>query len=147
MNMPRIMPVADDQLGELFALYNEYDRPADAHPEPADARSLLARIRNQGGEIFVAVEDGILGTYMIHICQNLTRSGRPYATIENVICSARQRRSGVGRALMEHAIEHARKHNCYKLMLQTGEHRSENHAFYTACGFTGGKRAFQLRLP
>ena len=29
---------------------------------------------------------------------------------------------------------------------ETGEKRVGNHAFYEACGFTGGKRAFQLRL-
>ena len=36
----------------------------------------------------MAIVDGaIVATYTIYICQNLTRSGRPFALVENVICA------------------------------------------------------------
>jgi len=142
----KVRPVSEEQLPQLFALYDEYDRPKDEHPSLEAAITVLSDIRSQKGEIFVATNPEILGTYMIHVCHNLTRSARPYAVIENVICRASHRRSGVGKVLMDHAIVYAKRCGCYKIFLQTGESRTENHSFYEACGFEGGKRAFQIRL-
>lgn len=142
----KINPISSDQLQELFELYDEYNRPRDQHPDIEEANNILAQIRRQDAEIFVAVDPSILGTYMIHICHNLTRSGRPYAIVENVICKSTIRRSGVGRQLMEHAIEYAQSKGCYKLALQTGIARTENHQFYEACGLASDKRAYQIRF-
>lgn len=142
-----IVPVPVERLAELFALYDEYDRPRETHPDLAHSAEILGDIRKQKGEIFVALEEqALVGTYMIHICSNLTRCGRPFGVIENVICAAASRRTGIGRLLMTHAADHAQRLGCYKIFLQTGENRVENHAFYEACGFQRGKQAYQIRF-
>lgn len=47
---------------------------------------------------------------------------------------------------MNHAREHAREHDCYKLMLATGADSTRNRAFYESCGFVGNKIGFQIRF-
>ncbi len=136
-----VLPLPNEMILDLFALYDEKDRPNDVHPSRERAIEILASIRAQDGEVFAAIKDGVLvGTYMITICQNLTRGGMPFAVIENVFCKASYRRTGVGLALMKHAQQYARDANCYKVSLQTGATRTENHAFYEACGFQSTKR-------
>lgn len=136
-----------DRAVEIFGLYDAFDRPADQHLLPAQATRVLQKIRGQGGDIVVAEVNGkFVGTYSIHICQNLARNGRPFGVIEHVVCLAEYRRQGIGRALMEHAILYAKEHDCYKVCLQTGQARRENHAFYEACGSKGDKRGYQVRF-
>ena len=142
-----IEPLPDEMIGELFAIYDEKDRPNDDHPSTDKALQILSAIRAQGGEVFAAMQDGVLvGTYMITVCQNLTRGGMPFAVIENVFCKAAHRRTGIGRKLMHHARQYALDANCYKVFLQTGANRTENHAFYEACGFKSTKRGYQIHL-
>jgi GNAT superfamily N-acetyltransferase len=142
-----IEPLPDDLILDLFALYDEKDRPNDMHPPREGALQILAAIRAQGGEVFAALRDEeLVGTYSVFICQNLTRGGMPFAIIENVFCKASMRRTGIGRALMEHAKEFARSANCYKVFLQTGARRTENHAFYESCSFQSTKRGYQVHF-
>ncbi len=89
----------------------------------------------------VADEDGkISASCNVAIIPNLTRSARPYAVIENVITHPDARRKGLGRKVMEKAMAFAGMHNCYKVMLLSGSHRLEAHAFYESLGFSGSKK-------
>jgi GNAT superfamily N-acetyltransferase len=143
----RIAPLPLDRVDEIFALYDSFDRPADRHLPKSQAVEALERIRRHEGEVFVAERDGkLVGTYSIYVCHNLARGGRPFAVIEHVVCLAGYRRQGIGRALMEHAITQARERGCYKVLLETGKSKPENHAFYEACGFKNDKRAYQIRF-
>ncbi len=54
----------------------------------------------------VAVVDGqLVGTADLLVDPNLTHRCEPWAIVENVIVASTARRTGVGRALMEHLIE------------------------------------------
>src|SRR5262245_38107685 len=92
-----IVPIQSDRIDEVMRIYDTFDRPRDPSISTEIARSTLQRIRDQAGEVFVAMVDGaIAATYTVHICQNLTRAGRPFAVIENVICAPTYRRQGIG---------------------------------------------------
>ena len=54
------------------------------------------------------------------IVPNLTRGGRPYALVENVVVHSQYQKMGVGRQMVTHAIAKAREANCYKVMLLSG---------------------------
>jgi GNAT superfamily N-acetyltransferase len=143
----RIVPLPLDRVDEIFALYDSFDRPPDRHLPKSQAVEALERIRQHEGEVFVAEQDGkLVATYSIYVCHNLARGGRPFAVIEHVVCLAGYRRQGIGRALMEHASTQASERGCYKVLLETGKSKPENHAFYEACGFTNDKRAYQIRF-
>lgn len=76
---------------------------------------------------------------------NITRSGRPYGVIENVVTHAACRRSGYGRLVMQAAIDAAKNRHCYKIMLMSGMDRGHAHEFYTSLGFDkDAKQAFVI---
>ena len=132
---------------EVVALYDDYNRPKDASiSEKAELQSLQA-IRDQYGEVYVAILDGeIVGTYSMYCCFNLARATRPFGVIENVICKTKYRRQGIGKALMQHAISIAESDGWYKVCLQTSSMSKRNIAFYNACGFTADKQGLQVRF-
>ena len=97
----------------------------------------------------VAVDSArIVGTCHVLVVPNLTRSGRPYALVENVVVDGAHRRQGIGRKLVGLAVDFAKSLHCYKVMIQSSAKRSEAHAFYQDFGFDcEAKRSFVLQLP
>ena len=143
----QIVPAPEDRIDEVVRIYDTFDRPRDPAVSTAVVRTTLQRIRRQSGEVFVAVVDNaIVGTYTIYICENLTRAAQPFALVENVICLPSHRRQGVGTALMKHAESYARSKGCFKVALQSGAHREVNRSFYESCGFSCTKWGYQIRF-
>lgn len=109
-------------------------------------QTLLA---HPGTEVFVAgLEGEVWAIAVIHVLPNMTNAARPYALIENVVVSARFRGTGLGRAVMEAAMQHAWDQGCYKIMLMAGKVRKDGGArkFYEALGFTADEKfAMTLR--
>ncbi|HSD38150.1 MAG TPA: GNAT family N-acetyltransferase [Rhodocyclaceae bacterium] len=134
-----------DEAERVIDLYREYNRPPDTPLSSEQARAIFTAL-SAVGHVAVAENDGaLIGSYSLYICPNLSRGGRPFGVIENVIVAATSRHMGVGKALMKHAQQSAVAANCYKLMLSTGCMSQENHLFYMSCGFIGDKLGFQIR--
>jgi GNAT superfamily N-acetyltransferase len=82
------------------------------------------------------------------IVPNLTRGGRPYALVENVVTHAAWRKRGFGSAILAEAARRAWEQDCYKVMLMTGSNDPATLAFYANAGFEQTKTGFQMRrLP
>lgn len=81
------------------------------------------------------------------VVPNLTRGGRPYALVENVVTHADFRGRGYGRAVVREALSHAWAAGCYKAMLLTGSKRPETLRFYEACGFRAGDKTGFVARP
>jgi GNAT superfamily N-acetyltransferase len=85
-------------------------------------------------------------TCLLLIVPNLTRGGRPFAVVENVVTLAEHRRKGLGMALMKAAQDRAWAANCYKIMIATGRKDEGVLRFYEEAGFKrGGKTFFEAR--
>ena len=68
--------------------------------------------------LWVAELDGkVVGTAMMHLQHKLSYCCGTAAHLEDVIVDRDCRGRGVGEQLLRHAIETARAHDCYKLML------------------------------
>ncbi|GMK38113.1 acetyltransferase [Paenibacillus sp. CCS19] len=137
---PMIRKIQAHELEDLLQLYTDLHKQ-DAPLERGDRlneqwRRMLA---NPGLEIWVVESEGKLAaSCTLVIVDNLTRGGRSYALIENVVTRADQRRRGYGHAVLQQAIESARERGCYKVMLMTGSKRDEVHQFYEGVGFVKG---------
>jgi len=79
------------------------------------------------------------------VVPNLTRSGTPYALIENVVTHAGFRKCGFGRALLAEAVDAAWVAGCYKVMLLAGSKSPDILRFYEGAGFAQSKTGFQIR--
>jgi GNAT superfamily N-acetyltransferase len=138
-------------LDGILALYTELaeDRPGAAPADPVAGRELLAEILAFPRRELLVAEDGdgaLLGTVDGVIVTNLTRGGRPWAIVENVVVAARARRRGIGQQLMDELVARATAADCYKLQLLSNKRRTHAHAFYESAGFTPVAEGFRRYL-
>lgn len=135
-----------------FAQYNDFEGIMDLYEilHPEDNIDSLAHLKKVWDEIMnnpdrhryavVEQDDKLVATSNIVIVPNLTRTGRPYAVIENVVTHPDARRKGFGRAAMQLLLEFAEAQNCYKVMLLSSSKRKEAHEFYRSLGFDGNAK-------
>ena len=108
----------------------------------------MGKIEKNNIKYFIAIHNNkIISSCYLAIIPNLTRNGRSNGFIENVITNENYRKKGIGKRIIEMAIEYGKQNNCYKIILQSSFKRKENHIFYEKCGFDGNsKKAFEIRF-
>lgn len=145
-----IRPLRLDDLDPLLALFAQLN-PRDAPlPPRADTESIWRDLlRMPGCTVFGGFADSaLIATCTLVVVPNLTRGGRPWGVIENVVTHEAWRRQGHGRRLLAHALEHAWALGCYKVMLQTGRRDDATIRFYAGAGFDPHeKQSFVARPP
>jgi len=136
-----------DDIPQLLELYREL-QPDDPPIDENAAATVWDEALNSGVVYFVAECNGsIAASCCIAIIPNMTRQCSPIGYIENVITAAEYRRCGVGRQLLETAVDYAKTLGCYKVVLQSSIKRTQAHEFYESIGFDGdSKRAFEIRF-
>jgi len=133
-------------LERLLKLYPQLN-PSDEAMSLDLAASRLGDINQLPGS---AVLLGLLGNDLVASCTlivipNLTRAGRPYALIENVVTDALHRGRGYGTRILRAAVDAAWGAGCYKVMLMTGSKQPSTLRFYEKAGFEQTKTGFQMR--
>ena len=90
----------------------------------------------------------LVSSCTLAIVPNLSRGGRSYGVIENVVTHADYRRLGLGRRVLADALDLGWQADCYKVLLATGSNRETTLRFYEGAGFErGGKTYFEVRRP
>lgn len=148
ISLPEIRIAEENDLPHLLALYGQL-QPDDSVLSSENAHKIWRQqyATSQIIHLVAIIDKVIIGASTLIIIPNLTRGGRPFAIIENVIVDALHRKKRAGKALMNASLEYARQHDCYKVMLQSNLHRTDAHQFYAATGFDGeSKRAFEVRM-
>ena len=144
-----VRELGHDDLEALLGLYR--DLHADDAPLPPErSRALWSAIQADAAQIYLGRFSGseLVAACNASITLNLTRGGRPFAVIENVVTSHAHRRRGHGQAVMRALIDRCWARDCYKVMLMSAAERGEGHAFYESLGFdSSAKQAFVLKPP
>jgi len=140
--------ILESELDEMLELYKHLHVSDDPLPARDKVDAVWRGIREDANlkyfGVFAAGE--LVSSCTLTIIPNLTRGCRPYAVIENVVTHADFRRRGYGRAVLEYALEHAWKRDCYKVMLLTGRKDEGTYRFYESAGFDRhAKQAFLAR--
>jgi GNAT superfamily N-acetyltransferase len=137
-DVPSIVALlADDMLGASreAALDDAYWMAFDQIAADANNRLIVAEI------------DGwIAGTLQLTLLPGLSRHGTLRAQIEAVRVAAGQRGQGLGRAMIEWAIEEARGHGCGLVQLTSDKRRPDAIRLYEAMGFTASHEGLKLPL-
>ena len=138
----------DADIERLLELYREAAIDGEESFRPEEARAQLSQFKKYPDyHVFVAEVDGdLVGTYELLIMDNLAKRGRKSAIVEDVAIAARLQGRGIGRAMMQHAMERARDAGCYKLVLSSNLRRAGAHAFYDALGFQKHGYSFRVEL-
>jgi GNAT superfamily N-acetyltransferase len=141
-----IKPATEDDLPALLSLYHHLI-PDDPALAPDKARAIFEQFHRQNmGEIYIGWDNGkAVASCCLVVVPNLTRGGRPYALIENVVTHSEHRGKGHGKAILRFACDQAFAKDCYKVMLLTGSSKPDILKFYLSAGFEQNKTGFQMR--
>lgn len=130
--------LADDPLG------------ATREGDPDDTRYLMAFDRiaaNPHDELIVAEREGeVVGTMQLTYLAGLSRLGAERCQIEAVRVAASERGQGLGRKMIEWAIDRARARGCAVVQLTSDKSRTDAHRFYDSLGFTASHEGYKLSL-
>ncbi|MBL8691558.1 MAG: GNAT family N-acetyltransferase [Rhodospirillaceae bacterium] len=144
-----VRSAAPRDLREVLNLYRHLN-PNDPQLETASAERVWSTLLESGFMTVIVAEqeERLVSSCTLAIVPNLSRGGRPYAVIENVVTHADYRRRGLGRRVLAHAVDLAWQADCYKVLLATGSKRETTLRFYEEAGFQrGGKTYFEIRRP
>ena len=142
------MPIRDaveDDLEALLALYAQLSPENAATTVEAARPGLRAMLADEGIRLLVVEAEGrVVGTATVVTVPNLTHGGQPWAQVENVVVHEAVRGTGVGRLLMDECVRLAWEAGCYKVQLQSADHREGAHRFYEGLGFAASSVGFRL---
>lgn len=141
--------IQEGDLPQLLELYKHLN-PDD--PVLSIDEKLIAHWREileNPGQLYIgAEEDGrLVASCVLVVIPNMTRSARPYGLIENVVTHPDYRRRGLGKAVLQKAVEIAGVKGCYKVMLMTGRREEGTLRFYEEAGFVRGIKTAFITKP
>ena len=143
-----IRPAGPDDLADILALYHDLN-PEDVRATAEQREQTFQIMLDQPGLTillgFLAGE--AVATLTLVIVPNLTRGCASYAMIENVVTLSSRRGRGIGKRMMENAIDRCWDAGCFKVMLLSGAQNHNAHRFYETLGFKTTKTGFEMRQP
>lgn len=120
-------------VGQLLHDFNvEFDEPA---PEPAWLAERVRELLRAGDTAVVLAGDGPDGFALLRFRQAIW-SGDLECYLSELYVVPQRRRQGLGRALMEASIEHARQRGATYMDLATGDDDTAARALYESLGFS-----------
>ncbi|MEV4489746.1 GNAT family N-acetyltransferase [Micromonospora coxensis] len=130
--------LADDVLGkarDVAEVDEAYERAfADITADPRNQQVVAER----GGEV--------VGCMQLTYIPGLGRHGAERALIEAVRIRSDLRGQGLGRLMIEWAIDQARQRGCALVQLTTDKSRDDAHRFYRTLGFVASHEGMKLPL-
>ena len=139
-------PAVKVDLPAVLALYAQPDMDDGRVLALKDAEAIFDRFgRYPDYTLYVAEISGVIvGSFALLVMDNLGHLGTPSAIVEDVVVDPARHSTGVGRSMMDFAIEAARGKGCYKLVLSSNAKRTRAHAFYESIGFERHGYSFRV---
>jgi GNAT superfamily N-acetyltransferase len=137
-DLPAILAMlADDALGATRESADDPGYAAAFDQIDADPRNALI-VADRAGEV--------VGTMQLTYIPGLSRRGGERLQIEAVRVRADQRGQGLGRTMIQWAVDQARARGCRLVQLTTDKRRAEAHRFYASLGFEASHEGMKLPL-
>lgn len=132
--------LADDDLGK--------QREKFVEPLPESYYTAFEVISNDPNhELIVAELDGeVIGTLHLMFLPSISFQGGLRAQVESVRVDTKCRNLGIGKEMMNWAVERARMRGAHVVQLTTHLTRKDAHRFYERLGFKGSHLGMKLSL-
>lgn len=133
----------------LELLAGDVLRREESRSDDAAARRAFAVIDADASQLLVVVEGpggAIVGTMQLTFIPGLSRGGATRMQIEAVRVAETLRGGGIGAAMIEWAIGHARERGARLVQLTSDARRDAAHRFYERLGFEASHLGFKLAL-
>lgn len=140
-DVPEIVRLlAEDELGRQRERYE--------NPLPKAYYAAFEQIDgNPDFELIVAEINGqIVGTLQLIFIASLSYQGGLRAQVESVRVDESLRNQGIGKRMMEWALERARERGAHLIQLTTHQTRADAHRFYERLGFKGSHLGMKISL-
>ena len=138
MTMPaiEIRPAKRNDLSAILALMVDIETDDQVLDLPA-AEAIFERMQSYPNyTIYVTVAEGkVIGTFSLLIMDNLAHLGAPSGIVEDVVVHSSWRGQGIGKQMMQFAMQQCQKAGCYKMALSSNLIREQAHRFYDQLGF------------
>jgi ribosomal protein S18 acetylase RimI-like enzyme len=123
-------------------------RESYQNPLPVEYSMAFEEINADKNQYLIVVEDNqqIIGTLQLTIMTYLTYRGGKRGQIEGVRIDETYRRRGIGKIMIEWAINKARELNCHLVQLTMDKKRHETIEFYKKLGFVASHEGLKLHL-
>ena len=141
-------PAVAGDLRQVLDLYAQPDFDAGNVLPLETARQLLDRFDDYPDYTLYVAERGgdIVGSFALLVMHNLGHLGAPSAIVEDVVVAPDCQGQGLGKAMMQFALDRCRSKGCYKLMLASSAKRERAHTFYESLGFERHGFSFRVGL-
>jgi ribosomal protein S18 acetylase RimI-like enzyme len=114
---------------------------------PTSARQMRQRLvaiaRDEDYETLVAREDGIIVGFVGTRVGHLYEDDGQYGQVMALAVAVQRQRRGIGRMLMRAAESSLVERGARVLVVTSGNHRADAHAFYESCGYTFTGRRYR----
>lgn len=127
---------------------------ADMDGKPPLSADLMADLWQQVTQVphytiyLAGLNDEIVGTFSLLIAPTFMHRGfHKFALLDAVAVRSTHRSQGIGRQMMQQALQISQEAGCYKVMLSSNLMRDRAHAFYESLGFRQHGWSFSLTLP
>jgi GNAT superfamily N-acetyltransferase len=143
----RVASVGDaDALVDLLA--GGTLRGAEDPTDPGAYRRALEEIvATPGNDVLVAEVDGrVVGMCQLTVIRHIQEQGGRCAEIESMHVAAAHRGRGIGRVLLDAAVDRAGTAGCYRVQLTSNTVRTDAHRFYERAGFEPSHVGFKRYL-
>jgi putative acetyltransferase len=130
--MKREIIEAKPDTAEAAALIAELDTQLGSHgyPQASQHGYSIEKLRREAVAFFVIRCDGVAAG-----CGGVQLYGTEYAELKRMYVRPSFRRLGLGRAILDHLADHARRGGAAELRLETGIYQEAAIALYESFGF------------
>jgi ribosomal protein S18 acetylase RimI-like enzyme len=133
--------ITDDKLGKK--------REKFINPLPSEYQTAFKNINADDNQELIVVENDtseLIGTLQMSFIQYLTYTGGIRAQIEAVRVRRDKREVGIGRKMIEWAMNRAKERDAHLLQLTTDKQRPEAIKFYEDLGFKSTHEGMKMHL-
>src|SRR5437588_11539189 len=141
-----IQEAKEQDLPAIIDLYKQLDVSKSEPLSIEDATQIFRKINTYPDyKLYVAVKDGqTVGTFTLLIMACLAHQGKPSGIVEDVVVDEQWRGKGVGKLMMQFAMDYCKRAGCSKLALSSNMKRVAAHQFYESLGFQ--KHGYSFRV-
>jgi GNAT superfamily N-acetyltransferase len=143
-----IVEAGKQDLSDILSLYADEDIDKGNVLPVRKAEEIFDKMQSYPDyKIYIAkYNDKIVGTFSLSIMDNISHMGKTSGLIESVVVRKGMRSKGIGRKMMEYALEICKKNNCYKMNLSSALKREKAHKFYEKLGFEKHGYSFSIEI-
>lgn len=132
-----IRQATEDDLQFILNLYAQPEMDNGNVLSLNEAKNIFNRMKQYPNyTVYVAlIDNNVVGTFALLMMDNLAHMGTPSGIVEDVAVDHQYHGRGIGKKMMQFAMEKCQKYGCYKLILSSNVKRTKAHQFYESLGF------------